>query len=164
SCESEKQPAMFYAIDSLVTSQIEYLTSVRAELYKEASLGDETDTTTYVPDEVTWKKELDIFEKLNDINKPVNKTHYAISEGVDTGSNLTVRSFKSLKDLPIEYLKVYYQADIKKLRKIEALYEEENALFHSQRHVSMRFQQVGNRTVLTSYSIEGGQKMTMGDS
>ncbi len=172
SCESQKQPATFYPVDSLMLGQAYYLTDINAALFKEALLGGKSDTITYTPaDTIEWKKELEVFSKLNEINKPVNKGRYEVSDGMlDPGSNLTVKAFISKQPLPNEeplpvvYLKVYYQGSIKKPRKIEALYDEETLLYKSARHLSMHFQQIENETVLTSYSVKGGQKMVFGDS
>lgn len=166
SCDSKKQPAAFYPIDSLVTGQIHYLTQIQAGLFKEALLSGKTDTITYTPDDtLAWINELDIFRKLNVINKPVNIGSYLVNDGLfDPGSNLTVKAFTSLKKLPVVYLKIYYQGNIEKPRKIEALYDEASALHQSARHLSMHFHQIGSRTILTSYFIKGGQKMVFGDS
>ena len=166
SCESEKQPATFYDIDSLVSGQVNYLTEIQAGLFKEALLGGKADTVTFTPaDTVGWTKELEIFRKLNEINKPVNKGRYEIRDGLmDPGSNLTLKVFKSKEPLPVTYLKIYYQGNISKPRKIEALYDEENRLYKSARLLSMQFQQLGNQSVLSSYSVKGGQKMVFGDS
>ena len=166
SCESERQPATFYPIDSLVTGQAQHLTNIRAGLFKEALLSGKTDTINYTPADTTaWMKELDVFRKLDEINKPVNKANYSVSDGLfDPGSNLTVKAFTSLKELPVVYLKIYYQGNLKKPRKIEALYDEENLLFQSARFLTMHFQQIDNQTVLTSYSVKGGQRMVMGDT
>ncbi|MEX2235662.1 MAG: hypothetical protein WD824_26125 [Cyclobacteriaceae bacterium] len=166
SCHSENQPAAFYPIDSLVTGQIRHLTLINAGLFKEALLSGKTDTLTYTPgDTVAWMNELDIFRKLNVINKPVNKGSYLVDDGLfDPGSNLTVKAFTSMKKLPVVYLKIYYQGNISKPRKIEALYDEANLLYQSARQLSMHFQQIENRTVMTSYVIKGGQKMVFGDS
>jgi hypothetical protein len=166
SCESERQPATFYPVDSLVSGQINHLTEIRAGLFKEALLSGKTDTITYIPDDtVAWMNELGIFRKLDIINKPVNKGSYLVSDGLlDPRSNLTVMAFTSLKRLPVRYLKIYYQGTIDKPRKIEALYDEKNALYSSARLLSMSFQQVENKTVLTGYAIKGGQKMIFGDS
>lgn len=165
-CKRERQPASFFPIDSLVTVQIQQLTRMKAGLFKEAVLSGETDTITYVPnDTLAWVKELDIFRELDIINKPVNKGSYLVDDGLfDPGSNLTVKAFTSLKKLPVVYLKIYYQENIDKPRKIEALYDEGNFLYHSARQLSLHFQQVDNKTVLTSYAIKGGQKMIFGDS
>lgn len=166
SCESEKNPAAFYPIDSLVTAQAGHLTNIKAGLFKEALLSGETDTLTYSPnDSLAWINELDIFRKLDIINKPVNKGGYLVNDGLlDKESNLTVKAFTSLKKLPVVYLKIYYQGTMAKPRKIEALYDEASPLHQSTRLLSMYFQQIENKAVLTSFVIRGGQKMVFGDS
>lgn len=166
SCESERPAAAFYPIDSLITHQAAYLTEIKARLSKDALLSGKTDTMTYRPaDSLAWINELDIFRKLEVINKPVNKGSYLIDDGLlDPGSNLTVKAFTSLEKLPVVYLKIYYQGTIDKPRKIEALYDEENQLHQSARLLSLHFQQLEDKTVLTSYAIEGGQKMMFADT
>lgn len=165
SCESRKQPATFYPIDSLVRGQIHHLTTIGATLAKEALLRGKLDTATYIPaDTMAWTRELEPFSKLSEINKPVNRGQYVVSEAMDRRSNLTVKAFQSKEELPIVYLKIYYRADINKPRKIEALYDQQNWLYKSARQLSMYFQQVGDANVLTSYSVKGGQKMILGDS
>jgi hypothetical protein len=166
SCESEKSPAAFYPIDSLVTAQAGHLSNIKAGLFKEALLSGETDTLTYTPDDsVAWINELDIFRKLDIINKPVNTGSYLVDDGLlDRESNLTVKAFTSIKKLPVVYLKIYYQGTMARPRKIEALYDEDSPLHQSARLLSMYFQQIENKTVLTSYAIRGGQKMMFGDS
>jgi hypothetical protein len=169
SCESERPPAAFYPIDSLVTAQVVHLLQTNAGLFKEVLLGGKNDTVTYRPDSLSWTNELDIFRKLDLINKPVNKGNYNIDDVADAGSNLKVKAFTRKDDeeavkLPLVYLKIYYQGTIAKPRKIEALYDEGNPLYESARLLSMHFQQIENQTVLTSYSIRGGQKMVFADS
>ena len=166
SCEEARQPATFYPVDSLISGQANYLTETRAGLFKEALLSGKTDTITYVPgDTAAWLNELGVFRKLDVINKPVNKGNYLVNDGLfDPGSNLTVKAFTSLKKLPVVYLKIYYQGSIEKPRKIEALYDEANPLYQSARLLSMHLAQIDNKTVLTSYSIKGGQKMIFGDT
>lgn len=166
SCEEEKQPATFYPLDSLLSAQANYLTRIDAGLFKEALLSGKTDTVSYVPGDTTaWLNELGIFQKLDIINKPVNKGSYLVNDGLfDPQSNLTVKAFTSLKKLPVVYLKIYYQGTIQKPRKIEALYDEANALYESSRLLSMHFAQIDDATVLTSYSIKGGQEMILADS
>ena len=166
SCESERTPAAFYPVDSLITAQAAYLAGIRAGLFKEAMLSGRADTLTYTPaDSLSWLNELDIFRKLDAINKPVNKGVYRVDDGLlDPGSNLTVKAFTSLTEVPVVYLRIYYQGNIGKPRKIEALYDEANALHQSARLLSMHFQQIENKTVLTSYTIRGGQKMMFADS
>lgn len=166
SCQSRKQLPVFYPIDSLLTEQIVHLTEIHARLFKSATLSGRTDTIHYTPgDTLAWTQELDVFRKLDIINKPVNKDNYRIDDGrLDPGSNLKVKAFESTEEVPVVYLRVYYQGTMQKPRKIEALYREANVLYSSSRLLSLEFQQIEDNTVLTSYEIRGGQKMVMGDS
>lgn len=132
---------------------------------KEAILGDARDHVEYVPDSTGWKKELDIFRQLEAMNKPLNKTKYLIDDGLyDPGSNLTVKAFTSLEPLPVRSLRIFYDTDIQKPRKIEAIFDEENSLYESSKNLLLEFQLINNKNLLTYYSIDGGQKMILSDS
>jgi hypothetical protein len=61
-------------------------------------------------------------------------------------------------------LKIFYLDVPSKIRRIEALYQEENSLLKGSRFLVMEFEEINNNLVLTSFSIEGGQKMFLGDS
>jgi hypothetical protein len=165
-CDTEQETKALFRIDSLVTNQINLLTNIRAGLFKEALLEGRIDTVNYTPADTTqWVKELDIFRELKVINKPVNSGSYQVDDGLfDQRSNLKVKAFTSTEELPVVYLRVYYQATVDKPRRIEALYKEENILFASTRLLSMHFEQIDNRTVLTAYDVKGGQKMMFSDS
>lgn len=166
SCNTRRESAALYPIDSLVAAQIVLLTEANAELQKEVYMKGDQDTISYTPKDTSeWVKELDIFRQLGAMNKPISRNSYNIEDGLpDPSSNLTVKVFTAKEDLPVEYLKVYYQGSIDRPRKIESLYSEENSLYKSSRLLTMEFQQVNNRNILTAYTIHGGQKMILGDS
>lgn len=166
-CISGKEESDFYPIDSLVIQQLTLLRDMKATLYKTASLKGEVDSVSYMPgDSISWGKELDIFIQLKEINKPVNHGSYLVDDNLlDPSSNLTVKAFTATEpELAVKYMKIFYQHSIDKPRRIEALFDEKNELYESSRLLSMEFRQINNKTVLTSYSIDGGQKMIMGDS
>lgn len=164
-CRPNKPTIVFYPVDSLITAQVLGLSRAHAKLRKEAVLGSETDTAVFTPDSAAWADELGIFRQLDVINKPVNLGTYLIRDNqADPGSNLTIRSFTSTTNQPVRYLRIYYHEAIDKPRKIEALFREDNALYSTSRLMSMEFQQVDNKIMLTSYSIRGSQDMVLEDS
>lgn len=166
SCSTEKQkPAGLYNVDSLISTQIRDLISHNAAISKKAVLnGEEKITTTNPKDSSDWNEELAIFLGLDVVNKPINKGAYKIETYADNKSNLSVKSFTTTEDLPVKYLRLYYQQSMGQLRKIEAQYRETNSLYISSRFLTMEFENIFNKTMLTSYSIAGGQKMFLDDS
>ncbi len=166
SCEKGEREAGLYPIDSLMDAQINFLSDNRAVLQKVALIGSTLDTTTSVPkDTLAWTNELDIFRQLEAINKPLNRSSYLVDDNLyDPRSNLTVKSFTSLDDLPVKSLRVFYATSVKSPRRIEAVFHDKNALYESSRTLSLTFEQVKSQNTLTSYSIQGGQKIILGDT
>jgi hypothetical protein len=165
SCTQPTETSNLYNIDSLVTEQIRLLATTKPTLEKHAVLGSGTDTLAYVPDSTQWNKELEIFRQLDLMNKPVNRAYYLVDDNLyDPGSNLTVKAFTALEPLPVRSVRVFYDTDIRQPRKIEAIYDEENTLYKSSKNLLLEFQQIDNKNLLTSYSIDGGQKMILSDS
>jgi hypothetical protein len=166
SCNKNPESAKIYNIDSLVSAQVDFLAAHHAMLHKHALIQGTEDDSTYTPlDTLAWQRELEIFKKLEEINKPTNRDSYLIDDGLyDPSSNLTVKAFSAKSDLPVRYIRIFYHESIGKPRKIEALYNDQNALYKSVKLLSLEFDQIDNKSVLTSYSIEGRQKMVMADS
>jgi hypothetical protein len=166
SCSNERQNvAGLYNVDSLIKTQINYLIGHEASISKKAILnGAEKNTTISPKDTADWAKELAIFLELDVVNKPINKNAYKIENYADNKSNLRVKSFMTTEDLPVKFLRVYYYRSMRSIRKIEAKYQETNSLYSSTRFLTMEFENIYNKTVLTSYAIAGGQKMFLDDS
>jgi len=161
----------YYPIDSVVTAQIQFLTAAKASAVKIAKLGDKEETQTIkAADSTIWVNELEIFRELKTLNKPINQGIYTVENGVpDTKSNLTIKlitaSVADKKHLPpVRSMKIYYHNTLKSIKRIEAQFNEINSLYSSERFLVMEFQDVNNKTVLSSYSVNGGQKMFLGDS
>lgn len=159
----------YYPVDSLLTAQARHLTQSAASLTKTAIFDNKPETKTYLPKADTastgWKHELDAFFQLHDINKPSNVGKYTVNSNQrDNTSNLSIYTLTAAEDLPVAYYKVYYLNTLDNIRKIEALYQEEGFLMKSSRKLTLEFQDIHNKIVLTSYSIAGGQKMLLADS
>jgi hypothetical protein len=151
--------------DSLVASQVGVLSRAKASITKKASIDGNQDETTFTPDSTLWESELEIFRQLEIYERPAYKDVYEMKDGVPDGkSNLMVRSYHSLKNIPVSDLKFYYHDQIKHLKKIEATYREKNTLYTTSRSLQMEFDEVDSKSVLSSYSISGVQKMVLSDS
>jgi len=166
SCSNPQQSqGGLYSVDSLVSAQARYLSGAKASLSKTTRMGDRKDKVIVTPkDTLAWKRELEVFTALEIINKPVNRSLYKSEIISDVKSNLTVRAFTTSEELPVKYLKIYYRDTPDRVRLIEAQYDESNTLFKSARSLTMEFLEINNKPVLTSYAIDGGQKMFLGDS
>lgn len=172
SCEEKtKRSAIYYPVDSLVTAQIRFLSQGEVRVQKQSVAVEWLDkkkadhTDLVLKDTTQWIKELGVFRELDVINKPVNKDAYLVQDGLpDKRSNLTVKTFTAKGDAPVKYLRLYYDGSLARLRRLEAQLNVENMLYRSSRTLSLEFQDVYNKTMLTSYSINGGQKIFMGDT
>lgn len=168
--KQELEKKAFFNFDSLVNAQVRYLVEKKPSLYKNASMGNEEENAHLKPeDSITWANELAIFRQLDVINKPIHKSNYLVTEGQpDTNSNLLINEYRAkeeLKDkMALAYLKIYYQGTPQHVRKIEGLYQEKNTLYEASRYLTLELSNIYNHTALTAYTIQGGQKMILGDS
>lgn len=166
SCDTaETKGELFYPVDSLLNSQAELLTKTKALLNKSASMGNDLSSASYVPGSVEeWKKELEIFYHINTINKPVNKTEYAVAEAPATGENLQVKTFTSKGTLPVREFRVYFKKSVRSPVRIEADLREDNSMYEGTQQLVMMFDDLDQRSILKAYSIKGGQETFLADS
>jgi hypothetical protein len=164
SCTESAKKADSY-FDSLVTNQVTALSLAKASIVKQASIAGNHDETTFTPDSTLWESELDIFRQLEIYERSAYKDAYEVKDGIpDEKSNLTVRSYRSLKNIPVRDLKFYYHDQFRHLKKIEATYREQNTLYTTWRTLQMEFDETNGKSVLSSYSVSGVQKMVLSDS
>jgi hypothetical protein len=166
SCAGENQTAdSLYDIDSVIHHQISNFVDQRAEIEKKAVLnGVEKITVIQPKDSAAWKEELAIFLELDIINRPINRSLYKVQNLADTESNLRIKSFTATEQLPVKFLKVYYFKTMDRIRKIEAEYNARNSLYKSTRLLTLEFEDIAGKATLTSYAVDGGQKMFLDDS
>jgi hypothetical protein len=166
SCSEGKKTKALYPIDSLLSAQASYLAKNKVNLKKVVVLGGKEEEVSVGPiDSTAWRSELEVFTALDVINKPVNRNYYSVEELSDVRSNLNMKSFSTQnEDLPVKYFRIYFQQRPDRIRKIEARFNEISSLYTSSRELRMDFHQFGDKVVLTSYEIIGGQKMVMDDS
>ena len=165
-CESQRVAKKTYLdIDSLINVQIKSLVTANAHVIKNASLNNEKAKSEFAMDSLGWATELDIFRQLDVINKPTNKDLYlVIDDEKDVNSNLTIRQYKAKRELPVKMLSLYYYKNLQNLKKIQAVFKEKNALYATERSLMMEFDEVNGNSRLVHYSIDGIQKMILGDT
>ncbi len=161
----EKQAVYYFNLDSMLIAQKAYLQGNSMQLDKWAYVDADTSQNTYKPDSLGWKDELAFFNKMN-INKPVLQGVYNVEVTEDVHSNLLIKSFIPAEgsDVEVQYLKLYYLDNISQLKKMEALYQENNPIYKSQRKFTLFFEDKSGVAYLDKFLVEGSQKMILKDS
>jgi hypothetical protein len=164
SCQKNSAQADSY-FDSLVVAQVAHLSNVKASLMKKATLDGKVDQSTFTPDSTTWENELGIFRQLSAFERPAYRQAYRVEDGIkDVTSNLIIRRYQAPQQIPVPELRFYYLNQFRNLKKIEAIYRQQNLLYVTTRHLSMEFEEIAGKPILIVYRIEGAQKMFLGDS
>lgn len=154
----------YFDFDSLVNIQIKKISHTKDSIRKYAVIDGKQDHTSFIIDSTKLAHEWDVFRQLDVINKPLYKGNYEITEGKDTKSNLQVRTYQSKIKSPVPFVRFYFQNEFKNLKKIESNYQEENALYFTERDLMMELDDLSGEPLIKSYSITGSQKMILSDS
>ncbi|GAB3328185.1 hypothetical protein GCM10027429_02810 [Marivirga atlantica] len=148
----------YYSVDSLLNAQLKLLTKSDINVEKKIAIDGEHELDTVSFDSLGWSNELAVF-RIADINKPNLKGRYEATE--ESGEDQRIWHYVAKKEsLGIEYLHVYFNAN-NQLEKLEAKYNEDNALYTSERNLTLAFNT--DKQLIQSYVIEGSQKMIMKD-
>lgn len=162
--DTKRYDKPYFDFDSLVRAQLSELSRLKTVVMKKSKLNSKADSISFAPDTAQWKHELDPFTQLDAINKPMFKDAYHLQVKEDDHSNLQILECSSKIKSPVPWVKFYYQNDLKKLKKIESLYEESNLMFSSQRRLLMEFEKKEDHLILTHYQVKGFQKMLLSDT
>ncbi|PTB94199.1 hypothetical protein C9994_12310 [Marivirga lumbricoides] len=156
----EKPINTYFDVEALVNEQIEQLRQKDPLLAKQISIDGQSERDTINFDSLGWVNELEVF-KLANINKPNLRGEYeAVEKTLDDSKIWSYTADK--QSLGIEFLHVYFGSD-STLKKLEARYNEDNALYTSERNLEMAFENVDGKSTLSKYRIYGKQKMIMKD-
>ncbi len=118
-------------------------------------------TETIETSAVDWEDELAVFQET-DLNRPALQEYYIRQEqALPDGSILVEYNRKEEAEPLVHYLRLELSPD-RKLRKLNALIQDENILFYSRRNVQLTTDtQSGN---ISSYRVKGVQKLILSDS
>lgn len=155
----------YFDFDSLINVQSADLIKAGTLLSKSVSLNGKQDQSSIQTDSTLMAHELDVFRQLDVINKPLYKTAYEILDGdKDSRSNLRIRTYKAKNPSPVPFITFYYLNDWKHLKKIESVYQENNTLYLTERHLQLEFDDVVGTLLLSRYEVTGKQKMILSDT
>jgi hypothetical protein len=154
----------YFDFDSLVNVQVKKNSISKDSIRKDALIDGKQDHSSFLIDSTRLAHEWDVFRQLDVINKPLYKGNYEITEGKDTKSNLQVRTYQSKIKSPVPFVRFYFQNEFKNLKKIESNYQEENALYFTERDLMMTLDDLSGESLIKNYSITGSQKMILSDS
>ncbi|MCA6078682.1 hypothetical protein [Fulvivirga sedimenti] len=156
-------PTVFYNVDSLVNAQVNYLVEMRPEVVKTGEIREDAGESVVIPDSLQWTRELAIFRRA-DINKPRLREQYSVEEGSDKDGEWISYTAQREKNLPVRNLTIRYAGNRNQIRMLEALIKDVNPLYNSERLIQMSFDQIDGTSVLSSYFIQGGQRMKLRDT
>lgn len=166
SCSEKKDDAAspVFNFDKLIDEQVSQLSQRRLSLDKSARVDGDHADSTFVPTPEHWTAELDIFRHLQVINKPIYQNLLRLEEPLeDLRSNLHVRQY-TVPASPYILLKIFYQDEPNRMKKIEATIAESNKLYSNRRDFAMEFDEQDGRLLLTGYEIRGFQKVALRDT
>ncbi|MEM8894308.1 MAG: hypothetical protein AAGC88_07010, partial [Bacteroidota bacterium] len=145
----------YYAVDSLISAQVELLASRQMVPFKVAMVNQRQEMDTLGFDSVTWGAELQAFRVL-DLNKSNLLNAYDIQTSA-TGFTYRLKQSEAQQgvlDLSIDQLSNGDPV------LITGTYAETNNLYSSQRDYELRLDGKG---VLQYYKVDGKQKVAFGE-
>jgi hypothetical protein len=161
SCQSPDDTAqakIYFDLRSFIEQQIVELNKRKPLVNKEMSLGDNKDNKETT--DIDWGKELELFIQA-DLNKQAYKLSYDITHPTPSTD---LYMLKSGEKLPVKSLKIVIDETSKQPNLIEALIQDENKLYDSEKQLSltctMRPEGVW---LIKTYEIGGFQHLTMTD-
>lgn len=151
-------------VDSLLNKQSLSLAQHEVSLHKSASVGGVASDSTWVPSENQWKTELRSFGDLAIINKTLYKDVYQ-AEGPleDRRSNLHIQRYATTQ-APLALLDIYYMDEVSRFRRLEGIFHSVNRLYAAHRTLTLEFDEVQGKPMLTHYRISGYQKLALRDT
>lgn len=151
-------------IDGILQRQLDQLAEKRPALTKTASVNASESDTTFVPGREAWKSELEVFRTLGMVNQRIYADQY-LREGPldDPLSNLLIQQFTN-QEAPLRRIRIYYQDEPERIRKVEGEVEESTPLYTATRRLSLWFEEDHNQLSLNRYEVAGYQKAALRDT
>lgn len=163
--ESMLEATPYFDLKGVINQQITLLDKLNPQVEITASIGENTETETMQKDSTAWAEALQLYADA-DINKPVLRGQYIVTDSTLDGQDLQAKIYRARneKEAEIPYMKVIYKDSTANPRYVETLFREENPLYSTYRSMSLHFEQLEGTLRLTEYESQGRQKMIFKDS
>jgi len=154
------QPNVYFDVLGYVNQQIAGLSTQKPLVKKEATIN--KDRNEHMTRDIDWARELDLFTQA-DINKPALRSSYQITRPDSLTYQYTLKP--SEERLTVRSLTVRLDDKTHQPQRIEAVLKTKNALYSSERHLTLNSGSVGqNNWRIMQYKLAGYQKLSYFDS
>jgi len=148
----------YYDIEGLIEGQIHLLDSVNPSFFKTVVVDGKEELFQGKILNGEWKGELQILREY-DLNKPKLAGKYTVTETGDPSQSLIKYISKSPEETRVDTLAITFELPSKKSLKLHAHRHASNSLFESGQTADVDFRDINGRTIMTSYRIDGWQKL-----
>ena len=152
----------YFDLAGLIQQQVQSLSVITPRVYKQAVIDSQREEQEL--DTVNWEKELNIFSKA-DINKPRLLSQYQTTTYTnDAGNKVTKHQNVEENVSGVIKMEIVENPASQKLLSIYIETREYNTLFTSEVEMEMNFEEKENEPRLTSYTINGFEKVILKDT
>jgi len=148
----------YFNLKGFIENQIAELNKRKPLVNKEMALGDKNENMQTT--EIDWRQELELFTQT-DLNKQAYQLSYTISQ---PSSSTFLYTLKNGEKLPVKSLKIVLDEVSKQPKLVEALLQEDNRLYDSEKKLqltcTMRPEGVW---LIKTYEINGFQHLSITD-
>ncbi|NJM93291.1 MAG: hypothetical protein HC842_00315 [Cytophagales bacterium] len=156
--EQAKTPPAYFALNSYLDQNLRCLAGQNLTLRKATVLNGAREQKTFSADSATWAAELAPLRRA-DLSAPALRDAY---NQYDSAGWNVYQAKATAGKVKIKWLRLQLN-DTGKLLAMDALEQERNLLFYSERRIELR-SDAGHCPALWSYRVQGKQKMIFQDS
>ncbi|QJD78850.1 hypothetical protein [Spirosoma rhododendri] len=153
------QPPVYFDVLGYVRQQIAGLSAQKPLVNKDATINKEH--SHHSTRDIDWARELDLFTQA-DINKPALRSSYRITRPDSLTYQYTLKPTE--ERLTVRSLTVRLDAATRQPRQIDAVLKTSNALYSSERHLTLDSGPASEKTWrVQHYKLAGYQKLSYFD-
>lgn len=161
--ESARNTPAYYDLEGFLNRQIQYLQTTKPLVTKTVTDGQGVAETQKVR-EINWERELELFKEV-DLNRPAIRDYFTLTRQTDPATGYTTETYvkKPGSYTNVDFLEVELDPN-RQLRRMRAATQQDNPLLYTQRHLQLSVAPGPDQPRITSYRVQGVQKLILSDS